>query len=876
MLVFSVSSVVWADGEPPVSKEEYYENVAVGLGIVDEKLKDKEVITRADFALTLARLINEELKNSASTSYTDVPSGTKESAAIELLKSKEVMVGMGDGVFGPEEPILYAQATRLILKATKNIKEFDSKEIISESNYQILTKGIYPKEGGMLSYAMLVRLVYNALDMTIMEPEFGRIDTVSGNTDGDEYLIKHFFNMTRVSGVLETDMHSSIKETIIDGTNVSIDGIKYKSQKDYNESLGFKVDCFVDIDDNEVVFLTAHPDNEVKTISGKDLSYSTAERAYIYEENGRVKNIAIKSKTDVAYNDRVMMSSNNAAMVPTNGYVMFINNDKDSDIDVIRILQYTDIYISGRSTQEDQITIFETGGVSAVISTEEGKDGTVILNESGEVTTEKNLRAGAVVSVLSDYVGFVPNGNTVVARRAIISSDIIEGKLNMIDTSENALVVDGEIYYMNDRISAPSLGSNRSYTFYLNFMGKIAAKGGLDRTDLPIAVGYVIEADINSDGRCYARVLTYENEIVKFECAEKVRIEGVGTQKNQEVIKNNFMSNLGLIGFTVNADKEINKVIFEANFSSGKPTDVPQDLGIYKIGDSSVNGKTNSQGKKVYEYFKSFKSFTGRLLLKDDTIMFVIPESGALNASNCKVEPISSLVHTATYQVSGYVFDKNASYCDVIVVRGAVDNDATVKDSLLGVVTKITNTLNEDDEVTAELTIIGQDGEQVLCTKDANVVTGSKKISGEALGRKIVPGDAVLCAINMNNEISNIKVVYNKVTDEVYTSAEASDIGIGYTEDRDDEIIEGLVYDVDSKFIRLINKEKNASTATFGDIEIFSFERAGIFVLDEDAGEIIVKRGSVADVDSYLKNGNASRVLFKIAGYIGYYILVIK
>ena len=133
VLVFSGLTVVLADGESPVSKGEFYENVAVGLGIVNEKLSEKENITRADFALVLAKLINEPLKNTGKTSYTDVKVGTKECAAIEFLKDSGIMVGMGEGVFGYEEPVLYEHAIRLILKATRNIKEFNSKEIISAS-----------------------------------------------------------------------------------------------------------------------------------------------------------------------------------------------------------------------------------------------------------------------------------------------------------------------------------------------------------------------------------------------------------------------------------------------------------------------------------------------------------------------------------------------------------------------------------------------------------------------------------------------------------------------------------------------------------------------------------------------------------------------
>ncbi len=869
ILVFSNVSIVCADGENPVSKEAYYENVAVGLGIVDKTLKDKEAITRAEFAITLTKLINETPINTSSTSYTDVAAGTKESAAIELLKNKGIMVGIGDGTFAPDTPILYMHAIRLILKATKNIKEFNSNEIISETNYEKLTKGVYLGENGTISYQTLTRLVYNALDMTIMPTTFDQIGTLSGDTNGGETVIKHFFNMGRVIGVLETDIHSSIKELTVDGKNISIDGVKYKSGKDYNESLGLKVDCFVDIDDNEVIFLTTHPENEVTTVIDRDLRYSPVDRIYTYIKDGKLERISIENTTDVVYNDRVMTTSSDAAMVPTNGYVTFINNDKDSDIDVIRIMQYTDIYISGKSTEDETVTIFENSGVSAVISTEETENGTVIMNAAGESATVKSLREGNVVSVLGDFVGKVPSGNTINARRVIISTDSILGKISEIDTSENVIVIDGEEHYMNDRFVAPSLGNNRKYTLYLNFMGKVAAMGAINRDDLPMAIGYVMDATINSDGKCVAKILTYENEIVKFICADKVRIEGSGSKTDQDAIKNLFDTNEKLIAFTVNDDKELNKVMFQTDYSNKKPTEIPQEFGLYTIGKSSTSGGSDAK----YKYFQHYKSFFGRLTMNDDTIMFVIPSSGTLDASNCKVEPISSLVDEEYYDVDGYVFDKNSAYCDVVVVRGEVDREAN-EESTLGVIVKIIDTINEDDESIKQVTILGQNGEEVLYTKDANVLlTATKFDDGSALGRSIAPGDAVLYSVNFNNEITDFKVIYNKATDDIYSVGDISD---GNNETRKHAFMEALVYDLDSNFIRLVNVNQNVETATFNDIEMLSFERVSIFVVEDDARKVLVKRGSTADIDAYLKNGKASRVLYKTAGFIGYFMLVIK
>ncbi len=881
VLAFSaVSTVTFAKGEQLLSSDEYMQNVVTGLNLVNTKLSEKEYITRADFALVLMNLINEPITVSGNTSYTDVKGASKETAAIELARAKDLMVGVGDNQFAPDQPILFSQAVKLILKATNNVRIFNNEEIIAEDNFRRLTKGLSFADTSAVDYETLAHLVFNALNVTISKATFDNPGTMSGDVDANEKLPEYFFDYKRVEGVLQADAYSSIISAYGNNTTVTINGVNYKSTNDYNAHLGFYVDAFVN-EDNEIVFLTANDENNIIVLDDTMANYADAGRVYTYQnKNGKVEKVAIPDGTPIAYNERAMATYSVAKMLPQDGYVTLIDNNDDGDIDVVRVVEYVNINVQGSSTEENVTQIFDANsGITATLLTEAEGETAIILDAEGNVAEVKNLRAGVVASVIGEISTNVSTDaiESVAARRIIISDATVTGKVQTIDMDEGTITLDGEAYYYDANFDASTLSFGREYIFGVDFLGKLTSAAVADSTDIPWAFAYVIDASVNGDGVCVVKVITPFNKIIKYKCAEKVKIEGEsGRISDHDALVTKFANNNEIIGYTVDEERNIDKVLFADTSTAAKgPNQIPDEFGIYKTSESTSG----------YKWYSHFSTFYGKITVDEDTIIFAVPETVTSETTDEEYKAISKadLIQSDAkfYPVTGYVFSKDSAYEDIVVVKSTVEETIS-SGAYLSVVKSINQTLNEDDEVSYEVTIIENKSNTA---KENTYVASEKVITGGVLqGKKygtdtklnVDVGDVITYSVNSLNEIVAIEIMAEG-PDNFYDTAgdyvgNEGKIQINTTR----RLLPASVYSVDNSYITLVKNGVEPKDATWSDIEEVTLSRCAIIVIEEDAGKKNVKIGAIKDIDSYIEKGKSSRVLINMLGYISYALIIYK
>lgn len=855
--VFSAVSVRAED--MLVTKDKYRENVVLGLGLADSALREKEFVSRADFALTLSALINEPAKASGKTSYDDVAAGTRECGAIENLRSKNLMVGIGDNKFAPDLPIGFSEAAELIMKATYNIVGLGSDRVVSKENYSRLTKGARGDADGKISYATLVTLVYNSLDITVFPFELTAREDIVTTKKNDDTVLEKFLGLKRINGVLETDLYGSIKELEVDGGSISIDGESYRSDRSYGDFLGCNVDCFVDIDTERVVFLTASDKNRITTIAETDIT-DYGDRAYKYTVDGRTKKKSIGYETDIAYNDRVMATYDETKMTPKNGYVVFIDNDNDGSTEVIRITDYVNICVSGVSTDADGAVIYDrSGGVSAEVSDEQNSDRTVILDPAGVEKKLSHIRTGMIISVVGDM-----SDGVIRARKIIINNESISITVTGIDFGDRLIQTGDKQYYAAVGFDMSQLEPGREYTLGLDYRGRIAATDAAVRADLPMAVGYVMRTGIDFEKeRCFVKLLTPYNKTVTYTCADRVTVDGAGRITDQSALENLFTVNMPVLAYTVDEDRQINRIAFAADYSERGPGSVPSSFGVYK---------TFASGGTKYEYYQYFKSFWGKMTVNDGTVMFVVPENeNGAGEEEYKVEPISKLKSEQYYSVDGYVFDNRSIACDVAVVRTAIVPEVA-KNDRIAVVGKIVKTINEDDDAVDLITLVGDSGEVRLCTSDNAVSSSAARYDNpDVTNMKIGVGDVILYAVDKNNDIAAIQLVYDCDKDTFY-SGDAVDDGKYNTRGR--RILMGNIYSADKENIYLASDKQPLSSVGWDNIQAVPLERMKIVVSEDDGASI--RAGSAADILSFREHGTAARAIVNTYAYIGYVLVVFR
>lgn len=160
----------------------YYEAVETlnKLGIItgyeDGTFKPEDGVTRAEMAALIARIqgYGETAKPNANTAFTDVPASHWASGYIANASGMGIINGYGDGTFGPEDPVLYEQAVKMVM-ATLGYTPFAEKNggyptgyLAAAQRYNVSLAVANAAVGQEANRGTVAQLLENALDTPLM------------------------------------------------------------------------------------------------------------------------------------------------------------------------------------------------------------------------------------------------------------------------------------------------------------------------------------------------------------------------------------------------------------------------------------------------------------------------------------------------------------------------------------------------------------------------------------------------------------------------------------------------------------------------------------------------------------------------------------
>ncbi len=160
----------------------YYEAVEtlnkleIVTGYEDGTFKPEDGVTRAEMAALIARIqgYGETAKASANTAFTDVPASHWASGYIANAAGLRIINGYGDGTFGPEDPVKYEQAVKMVM-ATLGYTPFAEKNggypagwLAAAQRYDVSLAVANAAVGQDANRGTVAQLLENALDTPLM------------------------------------------------------------------------------------------------------------------------------------------------------------------------------------------------------------------------------------------------------------------------------------------------------------------------------------------------------------------------------------------------------------------------------------------------------------------------------------------------------------------------------------------------------------------------------------------------------------------------------------------------------------------------------------------------------------------------------------
>ena len=670
-MVFTIGTSVMA--YPDVEEGTYVSEAVTVLsnldilnGYEDGTFKPEATITRAEMAKIVCETLGYYSMGSDKTPFDDVEPKHWAAGYINTAASLGIINGYGNGKFGPEDTVTYEQAVKMVVCAL-GYEAMAADRGGWPAGYTSvaanigLTKGMSSSVRGDIAV-----LIYNALTTPVMEQTSYGSDTRyevldgAGNKEYKTILTKRdIYIATGIVG--DTFNKDEIKFEV---TRDSEDGEFEASEKEITFLMGNsdianythqEVEVYVAEDDGEYTVLAVKAakktetftlvSDDVKDINGNKITY------YVDSLNSsRTKTLTIDENATIEYN-KVALAANETLETKIEGKddveIVFIENDGDSDYDVVVMTEYVSAVVETVNASKDKITL---GSRTVTFDFDDSNKTYIFLDDEGNELTLADFEEDDVVAYVSDTANPKDADYLKIIK---LSNSVIIGTVDSVQNGEQIVTINDEEYKVIDtaiwnQISTPGTEG----TFYVGLTGKIVY---FDGSAVVGKYGYVIDAGTDgwNDDEIVIKMLTskgIDKYTLRTSLTNKTGFDiddYIGETVEYKINSQGLVSSLNILGTTAfdskyNADTEIlngkyldkNTLVFvidtkDKNESYATDMDYFVDEGTYggeiyvRYGEVKVVVVTNSN--TLYDSDTGFAIVTGTsTLVKNDDTVFAV------------------------------------------------------------------------------------------------------------------------------------------------------------------------------------------------------------------------------------------------------------
>ena len=572
----------------------------IGVINADDMAKPWDAeMTRAEFAMVMIKLYGKDIVAYSlhNTNYfSDVSPEYEEAGYINAAYSLGLMNGTEDGKFLPKKAVDGESAVisaAIILGYGKLLEDSEDK-FISAQKILSTNKGgrkIIFNRDTVLTRGQVYEMVEHIMEGPTLK--------VTGMTDNNETfetgytVLSEYHNVYDGVGVVTANSLTSVTSQAGNTGNeqVKIGGKTFNDT--YNlayDLLGYNVKFWYQEDDTTaegtIVFAEKY-NNETIELNQDNIINCTSMQYTYTDEKDKVKKESIKG-ADIIYNGVAIDSGIN--FVPKNGNVSIIDNDGDSNYDVVIISDFTEVIFSNYSKDSEMIY----GMYGKNVSHKDAKTLLCIEEDTGKTVSLGALVKGTILVVYKSS-----DGKIITVR---VVTDSLDGEVISLNSTDNTITVEGEEYKYSKTLQDLIAGGKvqpieigGTYKFYFNQIGEIANYER--KTDIYTAYenAYLMAAGMGQgvDPALSIKVKTQYNMDRVYKAASRVKVDGTVYSKHSDVYtllcKNGeWGADTGstvpqLIRIKLNKKDEITHIDMAAN----APTD---DDSLHLLYDSTVSG----------------------------------------------------------------------------------------------------------------------------------------------------------------------------------------------------------------------------------------------------------------------------------------------
>lgn len=497
-------------------------------------------LTRAEAAFLTCGLIGAA-REGAAGQFTDVGEASPYAGAIYALVSQNVVSGLGGGLFGPDEEILYRDLLAMLVNAfgynqIAQVRGGYPNGYVFTARYVGISKGVALSGTDPVDAAAAVQLFVNALHADFYEPCEVTSDLLNYRCTGTVLEVLH--DAKKMTGqVLEAGSCSLTTDFICSENQVNLDGrvLRAPEGTGYQSYVGMEVTAYFNAKDGEsLIYLYDNQQNRTLTLDAADVLSATLDKI-TYEQDGQEKTVRI-SGAKVMVNQSRMAFPTEAALLPEAGSLTLVDSGNTGKYNVVKVLSYKTVIVGAVDTIGQVVSDKYTQ--EAYSFDAEGGKSVSITNAQGTQTDFGAINGGMVLLYGADE-----SGRNVLCR---ISDQKVSGRVEKVRTAH--VTVGGKEYRLaKSFVKAqeqnqpwaikPAVGE--SYALCLSALGEVACmeKAGVSNgTVYGILTRSGSDEKVLSENKVYVELFDQFSQLKTYALAEKIKFNGVKNTPAADVL----------------------------------------------------------------------------------------------------------------------------------------------------------------------------------------------------------------------------------------------------------------------------------------------------------------------------------------------------
>lgn len=646
----------FADALPVPDGEKAYE-ILTSLGLLDgdtDLFKSGEKVERAE----LVRLITKVcgiLPIEGESAFGDVDTKSDENKYILAAAAKGLIHGDDSGNFYPYEIATQGQLLKISATALGYEYYASVKGGWQDGYYKIadragLTENLHINMNAELTYDFLMVMLLNLAKADIMETVgFSGTETEMAITEGRNILsaVHDIYMMEDVIVEATPYTHLLASDSQLAKGRIIAGGKEFKDNTDIAVSLiGQTTNLYYrETADENALLLYIEPDekhNKLIKLEPSSVLPGDYDTFRYLDDNERIKSVSLADNITPLLNGK-LCAFNDTLFDFEVGEITLIDNNNDRKFDVINVMSYTNMIVSGIDII-NSIVVAEDGTRLVLDSHADEYD--VVFIKDNEYTDLNAVKKDCVISVAESDMK-----KGIGIKTVLISEKEISGQIE--EVLEDAVVINGEeiparLTFLN------SIGTIGEGTYKTDAFGYIVSM--LVKTDM--VYGFLKHMYKDDYDDVVVRIFTEKGNWVDLKFREKVRYNGETKEKDF------VYSALGgedkgmyrqLVRYNVNSIGEITNLKTAKRVEMGTPEeDSARENDTFRL---SYNGSLI--------FRENFDTFDGVVLIGDNTKVFDIPADIKAPEEKYHILGAGNLNGGESYQIKAYDTDE-------ITVAGAV------------------------------------------------------------------------------------------------------------------------------------------------------------------------------------------------------------